>query len=169
MNCYIENEINAEFDFSMEDVVNAVASEVLLMENCPFDIEVNVLITDDEGIREFNREYRGIDKETDVLSFPNLDFETPGQFPKEDMNFLACYQNPDSGLVVLGDIILNQKRILSQANDFGHSIKREFAFLVAHSLLHLCGYDHMEEAEAKIMEEKQETVLQKLNIVRETV
>ena len=168
MTFYVENESGYEFEFSAENLAIDVAQTVLKQENGPTDVEINLLITDNEGIREFNRQYRNIDKETDVLSFPNLDFDSPADF-----NFVkkaeceADYYNPESGELILGDIILSVDRIISQAEEYGHSIKREFAFLVAHSMLHLCGYDHMEETEAKDMEERQDAVLNQLGITRD--
>lgn len=163
---YLENETDIQFPFDEEQVVNQVASKVLETEKCPFDVEINVLITDGDGMKEFNSMHRGIERETDVLSFPGLDFEEPGRFyiPKEE---LANYENPESGKIVLGDIVLCANRVLSQAEDYGHSVLREYAFLVAHSMFHLCGYDHMEQEEAAIMEQKQENILQLLQITRE--
>ena len=102
----------------------------------------------------------------DVLSFPNVDFETEGVFDiPEEME--ADYFDPDNGELILGDIILSVDRIAEQAENYGHSVKREFAFLVAHSMFHLCGYDHMEPDEATRMEEKQEAVLTALQITRD--
>ncbi len=169
MNFYVENETDQKFDFSVEDIVKSVCLKVLELEKCPFDnISVNVLITDNEGIRGYNSEFRGIDKETDVLSFPNLEFEVPGEFDLE-LSGEADYLDPETGDIVLGDIILSKDRILSQAEEYGHSVKREFAFLVAHSMLHLSGYDHMTEEEAKIMEERQEKALSELGITRDVI
>lgn len=166
MTFYVDNETDVSFSFDVEELVAKVANAVLDMEACPYEAQVNVLITDNEGIRTFNREYRDIDKETDVLSFPNVDFEEEGVFDiSEDAE--ADYFDPESGELILGDIILSVDRIKEQAESYGHSILREFAFLVAHSMFHLCGYDHMEEAEAKRMEEKQEAVLQTLQITRD--
>lgn len=168
MTFYIEFDegIINDFPFDVEEVVQNVAESVLDSEGCPYEACVNVLVTDNEGIREFNRQYRDIDKETDVLSFPNVDFEVAGEFAIEEERE-ADYFDPDSGELILGDIILSVNRIKEQAENYGHSLKREFAFLVAHSMLHLCGYDHMEEAEAAVMEAKQEATLQKLGITRD--
>ena len=95
-----------------------------------------------------------------------MDYGQPADFSGvEEME--ASYFDPDSGELILGDIIISVDRVKEQAISYGHSEKREFAFLIAHSMLHLCGYDHMEEAEAKIMEAKQEEVLQKLHITRD--
>ena len=166
MNFYVDNETDQEFDFDIEEIVKSVCTKVLEKEKCPFDnVCVNVLITDNEGIREFNSEFRNIDKETDVLSFPNLNFDTPGEYviPEGDE---ADYMDPETGDIILGDIILSKDRILSQAEEYGHSVKREFAFLVAHSMLHLSGYDHMTEDEAREMESRQKAVLDELGITR---
>jgi probable rRNA maturation factor len=101
-----------------------------------------------------------------VLSFPNLDFEREGEFLIDEDNEADCF-DPDSGELILGDIMISVDRVKEQAESYGHSTKREFAFLVAHSMLHLCGYDHMEEGEAAVMEKKQEDILTGLGITRE--
>lgn len=165
MTFYVENETDVEFSFSVEDIVRDVMETVLDSEDCPYEAEINVLLTDNEGIHQFNMQHRGIDRPTDVLSFPNLDYETPADFENAAMEEADCF-NPESGELVLGDIIVSVDKVKEQAESYGHSEKREFAFLIAHSMLHLCGYDHMEEAEAKQMEEKQEAVLGKLGITR---
>ncbi len=166
MTFYVENETEVTFPFDVEEIVKMVSDKVLDIEDCPYETQINVLLTDNEGIHEFNMEYRGIDRETDVLSFPNLDFEEPGQFVIEEERE-ADYFDPDTGELILGDIIISVDKVKEQAESYGHSTKREFAFLVAHSMLHLCGYDHMEEEEAKVMEGKQEEVLNELGITRE--
>lgn len=163
---YLENETEISFPFPIEEIAESVIAAVLKAENCPYDTEVNVLLTDNAGIREYNRQMRDIDAPTDVLSFPNLDFETPGVFHIEK-GMEADYQNPENGFLILGDIILNVDRIISQAQEYGHSQKREYAFLVAHSMYHLCGYDHMTEEEAGLMECRQEEILSILQITRD--
>lgn len=166
MTFYVENETEVVFPFDVEEIVKLVAEEVLDKEDCPYETQVNVLITDKEGIHGYNREYRGIDRETDVLSFPNLEFSKEGFFDiseEEEADFF----DPDTGELILGDIIVCADKVLEQAQSYGHSTKREFAFLVAHSMLHLCGYDHMDEKEAKVMEKKQEDVLTTLGITRD--
>jgi probable rRNA maturation factor len=143
--------------FDVSDITAAVIEAVLASEGCRNDVEVNVLVTGDEEMRRFNRDFRQKDATTDVLSFPNVDFTrelAPSAF------------NPDSGLVMLGDIVISAARVREQAEAYGHSLKREYAFLLVHSLLHLLGYDHMEEETAKAMEEKQERVLDRLGICR---
>ena len=166
MTFYVENETEEKFPFSVEDTAKAVSEAVLEEENCPYEVQINLVITDNEGIRELNRECRGIDKETDVLSFPNVDFHKEGVFEiAEDDE--ADYFDPDTGELILGDIMISADRVKEQAERYGHSIRREFAFLVAHSMLHLCGYDHMVPEEAAVMEAKQDKILTKLGITRE--
>lgn len=166
MTFYVENETAVEFPFLVEETVRTVCEAVLESENCPYETQVNVVLTDNSGIREMNRECRGIDRETDVLSFPNVDFEQEGVFDiDEDRE--ADYFDPDTGELMLGDILISVDKVMEQARNYGHSVRREFAFLVAHSMLHLCGYDHMEAAEAKVMERKQEEILAGLGITRD--
>ncbi len=165
MTFYVENGTEEEFPFDLEDTVRMVAQKVLEMEGCPWEAQVNVLVTDNAGIREYNRKFRGIDRETDVLSFPNLEFDAPGDFQIGEDREPDCF-DPDSGELILGDIMISADKVKEQAESFGHSARREFAFLVAHSMLHLCGYDHIEEKEAAVMENKQESVLQALGITR---
>jgi probable rRNA maturation factor len=165
MTFYVENEIQAEFPFPIEELIDKVIRTALRMENCPYEVEISILITDKEGIRTYNREYRGIDKDTDVLSFPGVDYETPGDFSlaASDIN---SYFNPETGELMLGDIILCRDRIFSQAEEYGHSIMREFAFLIVHSVLHLLGYDHMEEDEETLMRSHQDKIMEELQILR---
>ena len=167
MTFYVENEANADFGFDIEELANSVADTVLKMEGCAADLEVGLTITDSEGIHELNKEFRGIDAPTDVLSFPNVSYEKAGDFSVLLGEQLVDLLDPDTGRIMFGDIVINEDRVRSQAKDYGHSVKREFAFLVAHSMLHLCGYDHMEEEEAKVMEKKQEDVLGELGITRD--
>ncbi len=168
MNVILNTDIQTEesFDFPVEEVAEQVCRRALEQESFPYDAEISLLITTPEEIRTLNREYRGIDAETDVLSFPGLDCEEGGDYTCVEEDPLA-YEDPDNGCVVLGDIVLNAQRVREQARLYGHSDKREYAFLVAHSMLHLLGYDHMEESEAADMEERQERVLASLGIRRD--
>ena len=162
----VENETQASFDFDIEELGKSVAAAVLEMEKCEYEVEINLLITDDAGIHEINKEFRDIDRPTDVLSFPNVSYVEPGDFSvieEQEVDLL----DPDTGNISFGDIVINENRVREQAREYGHSEKREFAFLVAHSMLHLCGYDHMEEDEAAVMEKKQEEVLSFLGITRD--
>lgn len=164
---YVDNEVGASFDFDMEEIAKKVAKAVLDSEGCTHEVEISLLITDDNGIQEMNRDFRDIDRPTDVLSFPNVSYDKAGDFSVLDGEQRVDLLNPDTGNIYFGDIVINENRVRMQAKEYGHSLKREFAFLVAHSMLHLCGYDHMEEDEAKVMEKKQEDVLTGIGITRE--
>lgn len=166
MTFFVENETDADFGFDASELIRTVCERAFSSEGAPVDAScVNVFITDSEGIRELNASYRGIDSPTDVLSFPGLDFDKPSDFDIPDDRKADCI-DPESGELILGDIVLNADRIFSQAKEYGHSVKREMAFLTAHSCLHLCGYDHMTEDEEKVMFSKQEAVLESLGITR---
>lgn len=165
MTFYVEKEIEISFPFSEEEIFEKVVRRVLENEGCPYEAEVNLLMTDAEGIRVYNREYRDIDRETDVLSFPAVDYEQPSDFSLMEED-ISCYMNPDSQELMLGDIIINTDRVVSQAEEYGHSVLREFAFLLTHSMLHLLGYDHMTEEEEKTMFAKQDEILKQLDILR---
>ncbi len=170
MSIFIENEVGAKFDFDYKNVIDQVVNGATAYVNCPFEVSVEVTITDNERIKEINNQQRGIDNPTDVLSFPMVDYIEPGNFDflegtEDDMAYE--YFEPDTGELVLGDIVLSVDKIYSQAEEFGHSTKREFAFLVAHSMLHLFGYDHMEDEERMEMERMQREILDKLGITRD--
>ncbi|MBO5197318.1 MAG: rRNA maturation RNase YbeY [Lachnospiraceae bacterium] len=168
MTVNVEYETDIALFEGYEELINRVIEAALDSEGCPFEVEVNVVITDNASIREINREYRQIDAPTDVLSFPMLEYETPGDFTwlEEDEEYNADCFNPDTGELMLGDIMISVERVLSQAEEYGHSAKRELGFLIAHSMLHLFGYDHMEDGEREIMEEKQRELLNGLGITR---
>lgn len=171
MTVTIENETGSEFDFPYEDVIRLVAEKVLETEQCPYEAEVEVLITDDPAIQKINRETRAIDRPTDVLSFPMIGFEAPASYEKLEEDADAF--DPETGALLLGDIVISADRVREQAKLYGHSEKRELAFLVAHSMLHLLGYDHPaadavnDQNGPTEMEEKQEAVLQSLGITRD--
>ncbi|QFJ55592.1 rRNA maturation RNase YbeY [Pseudobutyrivibrio xylanivorans] len=165
MTIYIENEIDYKFDFDYEKIANDVVNTAIDHLQFPFEAEISITITDNDGIQSINKEFREIDSPTDVLSFPMIDYEEAGKFDHIEAN--DDFFNPETGEVILGDIVLCVPRILSQAEDFGHSVLREYAFLIAHSMLHLFGFDHMTEAEATVMEQKQREILDILNITRD--
>lgn len=165
MTSYVENETDVTFSFDIQEILEKIMDAVMQMENCPYETTVNLLVTDNAGIREYNKNYREIDRETDVLSFPNIAFEREGDFSLVEEEE-ADYFDPDSGELLLGDIIISADRVEEQAREYGHSVLREFAFLTAHSMFHLCGYDHMIPEEASVMEQKQEAVLEQLGITR---
>ena len=155
----LENETDEELPKSIIEDLKAVCNEVLECEACNFDAQISFTFTDNEGIREINNEFRGIDRPTDVLSFPMLDFDGD----EADAEF-----ETDDGLVMLGDIVISLERAHQQARELNHSFRRELAFLTAHSMLHLLGYDHVDdEAGEKQMLEKQDIVLDKLGITRD--
>ncbi|MCD8378922.1 MAG: rRNA maturation RNase YbeY [Lachnospiraceae bacterium] len=163
-----EKETEFETDFDAAAVAEAVVNQAADQEGIPYEFDVNLTLVDSEAIRQINREFRGIDEPTDVLSFPNLDFNAPGDFSLlEEESREADYFDLESGQLLLGDIVINVDRVFSQAQEFGHSVMREYAFLIAHSMLHLCGYDHMEPNEAAFMEERQNKVLEALHITRD--
>ena len=142
-----------------EAIIRDIIAAAIEYEHCPYECELSVMITDDDGIHELNRETRGIDRPTDVLSYPMVDWARPADFDAIDEDDDDIF-NPDSGELLLGDIVLNQDRIASQAAEYGHPERRELAFLVAHSMLHLFGYDHMEDEERIEMERRQKEILE---------
>jgi probable rRNA maturation factor len=127
---------------------------------------VNLTLTDNEGIHEINRMYRQIDAPTDVLSFPMLSYEQAGDFSALEEDYEDNF-NPDTGEIMLGDIVISVDRVREQAAAYGHSERREFAFLIVHSMLHLFGYDHMTPEDAAVMEPKQRQILEEMNISRD--
>lgn len=165
MSFYLEEEAEVKFGFNYSELAEKIVDFCLDYSNFPYEAEVNLTLTDNNGIHEINKEFRNIDRPTDVLSFPMLQYETPGDFSfLEDEN--SDDFNPDTGEAMLGDIVISVDKVIEQAESYGHSVEREYAFLITHSMLHLFGYDHMEEEEAKVMEEKQKDILQKMNILR---
>ena len=155
------------FDFAYEALAREVVETVLDQEECPYEAAVEIIYTSDEEIHKINKEHRGIDRPTDVLSFPMVDFEEPAVYDFLDTEMGDIYFDPERGELMLGDIVLSIPRIIAQAEEYGHSRKREYAFLIAHSMLHLLGYDHMTEEEAKVMEKKQNQALNTLGIGRD--
>ncbi len=166
---YVDQEVplfeQGEPEFSVDEIVGQVMEAVLEAEDCPYEAQLNLLLTDDEGIRQYNRDFRNINKATDVLSFPGIPFRQEAGFEVAEEDPNNCF-DPESGELLLGDIIISVEKARSQAKEYGHSLKREFAFLLAHSMYHLCGYDHMLPEEAQRMEGKQEDILRKLGITR---
>ena len=171
MSVYLENEYMPEglgdiFSFDVTQTAGQVIGAALDHEGCPFDAEVNVLLTGNEGIREMNKETRDIDAVTDVLSFPMNDFEEPADFSSISEDDPECF-DMESGELLLGDIVICVPRVIEQAEAYGHSRRREFAFLIAHSMLHLMGYDHMTPEEETEMFRRQEEILSSIGITRE--
>lgn len=164
MTVYIENEQAKEISFDYEQLLHKIIPFTMEFENCPYEAEVSVVITDDEVIRETNREFRNMDRATDVLSFPMCTYQTPGAFEALEEQDVF---HPETGELLLGDIMISYDHVQRQAEAFGHSEVREFAFLTVHSMLHLFGYDHETEAERSVMEEKQTLILDALGIKRD--
>lgn len=166
MALFYEEEAPFDVEFNAVEIAEAVINQVADMEDVPYEFDIYVTMVDKDAIQEINREHRGIDRPTDVLSFPNLDFNVPGDFSLIEEDELN-YFDPETGMLLMGDIVICVEKVAEQALEYGHSKKREFAFLVAHSMLHLCGYDHMEPDEAAVMEDKQREALEALGITRE--
>lgn len=164
MNIFIEKETEIELDFDYEEIIKKVVLYALDYIKCPYETEVNVTLTDNQTIHEVNKEYRDIDRPTDVLSFPMIDYDNPGDFSIVDDSM--DYFDPETGELILGDIMISLEKVKEQAEAYGHSRQRELGFLVAHSMLHLFGYDHMVEEEAKVMEAKQREIMDDLKIFR---
>ena len=134
--------------------------------NCPYEVEINLTITDNDSIRRLNKEFRGIDRPTDVLSFPMLEYEEPFNFSVAETSPGDSF-NPDSGELLLGDIVISAEKVIEQAREYGHSVLREYCFLIVHSMLHLFGYDHMEENDRLIMEKLQSDIMNAAGISRQ--
>ncbi len=154
-----------KLELPCEEILKTVAEEALRYTGCPYECEVCLTLTDDPSIRRINKEYRNIDRATDVLSFPFLEFEKPGDFSKAEESYSDCF-DPDTGELMLGDIVISADRVQAQAEEYGHSVKREFAFLIAHSMLHLQGFDHEDPDDAKLMEKAQDIILDNIGIRR---
>lgn len=174
MTVYFENQTDYEFDFDYKEIANKVINKTLLHERFNHDVEVSITFADEDSIREINKEFRDIVKSTDVLSFPMIEYDPDYSRisdRKEEMydfvNDNIDIINPDSDEIILGDIVLCIPILLNQAKEYNHSILREYAFLIVHSMLHLLGFDHIEEDERIIMENKQKEILESLNITRD--
>lgn len=145
---WIDNRTEEPFSMELEAAVKQAAAEALRYENFAEECEISVSIVDNEEIRQINRQFRNIDKATDVLSFPMLTFQEGEQAERNE-----------DGEILLGDIIISLERAREQAAEYGHSLKREIAFLTAHSMLHLLGYDHMTPEEEEEMFRRQKEIL----------
>ncbi len=158
----ITNERNKiELTDELSTLIEKVIKTALFIHDINCDVEISLLFTDADEIREINKTYRNIDKSTDVLSFPQLEFNKEGVIDEE-------YIPKDEGYpyLSLGDVVINVEQVYIQAQEFGHSKERETGYLVAHSILHLLGYDHMQEDEKLIMRAKEEEIMSLLGIER---
>lgn len=165
MTIHIEEETKVPFSFDYTTLTERVINGALDYVECPYEAEVNVLFTDNASIREINRENREIDAPTDVLSFPMAEYPVPGAFDDLEEEQPEVF-HPDTGELMLGDIVISVERVLSQAEEYGHSVERELGFLLAHSILHLCGFDHMEDEERAVMEEMQRGIMEAVKLYR---
>ncbi|WP_138204767.1 rRNA maturation RNase YbeY [Haloimpatiens lingqiaonensis] len=164
---YIDNRqekiiVDEQFESTLENIIKYTLKE----EKVNLECEISILFVDNEAIREINNEQRGIDRETDVLSFPMLDYPE-GKVYKEvylENSFDDSYF--DEGKLVLGDIVLSLEKGQVQSEEYGHSFLRECCYLTVHSVLHLLGYDHMIEEDKRKMREREEEILNKFNIIR---
>ncbi len=144
----------------VEALLTGAVSAALAAENVAVPCEVDVLLTDDEGIHRINREMRQVDAPTDVLSFPMFQMEA-GDKPDEG------WADPETGLVPLGDMAISLERARAQAEEYGHSVQRELSYLAVHSVLHLLGYDHLDEgAQKRLMRGREEAILAGLDLTR---
>ena len=139
----------------LENMIIETAKAALELEGAKCDVDLSVVVTDNENIREINNEQRNIDRATDVLSFPG--------YEKDEWNELKKNEE----LVYIGDIVISKEKVEEQAKEYGHSFEREFCYLVAHGMLHLMGYDHMVDSDKVIMRGKEEEIMKKLNLERE--
>lgn len=154
-----DNQEKIEVHDGLYDLIENVVGTVLEQESFPHECEVSVLFVDDVEIRAYNHEHRGIDKATDVLSFPMLEYDEDGEIISEDVGF--------GDVLLLGDIVLSLEHAKAQAEEYGHSFEREVGFLTAHSVLHLLGYDHEDDEESRLeMREKEEKALSALGLTR---
>lgn len=165
MTITIEYEAQKQLDLPYREIIEEIVLAAMDYEECPYEAEVNVILTDNPAIQEINREHRQIDAPTDVLSLPMVDYETPSDFDHVE-EAAEDYFNPETGELMLGDIVISVDKVEEQAEQYGHSQKRELAFLVAHSMLHLFGYDHMEDEERLVMEQKQREILESRGYTR---
>lgn len=156
-------EISEDFQSTIESTIEFALKE----EEVTCKTQISLIFVDNEDIKDINRETRSIDKETDVLSFPMIDYEKGKVFKEQYKNYEFDETYFDGDELVLGDIVISLEKALEQSEEYNHSYQRETAYLAVHSVLHLLGYDHMEEEEKLVMREREEGILSKLNITRE--
>ena len=141
-------------------LIRSTIATALAAQGVEVPCEIDVLLSDEAGIHAINLDMRGVDRPTDVLSFPMFDL-TPGEKPQEE------WADPDSGCVPLGDMVLSLERVEAQAQEYGHSRERELSYLVVHSVLHLLGYDHLDEGPQKAqMRAREEAIMEEIGLTR---
>ena len=164
---YVDNrQTKINVDKELIEQLTYVIEFALKEEEVNVKCEVSLLFVDNDEIKEINNETRNIDKETDVLSFPMLEYSENRVFKEQYKDYKFSASDLDGDELVLGDIVLSLEKALEQSKEYNHSFEREASYLVIHSVLHLLGYDHMEEDEKKIMRSREEDILNKLNITR---
>lgn len=164
---YVDNrqdilDVKEEFVDKLENVIEFALKEEQVNIQC----EVSLVLVNNSEIKEINKDTRGIDKETDVLSFPMLEYENKKVFKEMYLDYKFLPSDFDGEELVLGDIVLSLEKAMEQSKEYNHSYEREAAYLVVHSVLHLLGYDHMEDEDKKIMRNREEEILNKLDITR---
>lgn len=161
----LESEVES---FPYAELLKTCITRALREEGMEYDCEVNILITDDEGIHQINLEQREVDRPTDVLSFPMFEL-IPGLPVREGNENGVCVELEETGLLPLGDMVLSYERAVAQAREYGHSVERELGYLCVHSVLHLLGYDHMDGEEGPMkrqMRAREEAIMTALGIPR---
>lgn len=166
MNISIENESGLNYPEEFNQIISRIVNASVDFLKCPYECQVDVTLVNDEQIHEINLENRNIDRATDVLSFPMMDFNQPNDLSLVEAN-PQDYFDPESGELLMGDIVISLEHVSAQAKEYNHSERREIAFLTAHSCLHLFGYDHMTDEERLEMEKLQEEILQKEGFTRD--
>lgn len=164
---YVDNrqdilDVKEEFVDKLKNVIEFALKEEQVNIQC----EVSLVLVNNSEIKEINKDTRGIDKETDVLSFPMLEYENKKVFKEMYLDYKFLPSDFDGEELVLGDIVLSLEKAMEQSKEYNHSYEREAAYLVVHSVLHLLGYDHMEDEDKKIMRNREEEILNKLDITR---
>ncbi len=152
---YLNVDENEEYDKTIEKVIYKCFEEEKLLDS---KLMITITLTTPEEIRKINKEYRNVDKETDVLSFPMFEKD---ELDEKIVNKQYLYED------VLGDIIISIDRVKQQAEEYGHSFERELSYMLVHGFYHLMGYDHIEEEDKKIMRPKEEKILNALKITRD--
>lgn len=147
----IDEKLDSYFDFELNSLAYEIIEESLILENIPENVEVSILLVDNEQIKDLNSKYRKKDVPTDVLSFPLI---------------TEFHNLPDDDLIYLGDIVISVEKAMEQSVEYGHSFKREVGFLIAHSILHLLGYDHMTDEDEQHMIDKQNEILNNIGLRR---
>lgn len=165
MTVYFEDKADIAFGFDPFRQLGQVISFVKEYEGCPYDVEVSVTLVDKPSIQEINAQHRGIDRPTDVLSFPMMEYDEPADFDGPAFGSTIA-MSPDKNDLMLGDIVLCSQIVREQAEEYGHSELREFTFLIVHSMLHLFGYDHILEDDRILMEKEQREIMERLGIGR---